>query len=218
MTSLINLSLIREIPKSYPSIFLDFCKANALQPPNINSGNGIALAVMLHYPDYYWSREVCLQFVEKFDISTNDCIQLFNKHEQWGIQTSNVRGRYYIPMPYALSKKHKMRKDFKFDGTEDEKQQEINNIKSTIMHDYIDSHNSTWQLGHKNPESEDSSSSNLVLQPPIQAKYRDKYIFLDTLTKIPTPKTLMQLYIQKDSPYTDSQLKELKDWLNSLSL
>ena len=216
MTTLINISIIRELPRAYPDIFLAFCKANALQPPTISSGNGIALAVMLHYPNYYWSREVCKEFVEKFNISTNDCIQLFNKHEQWGIQTSNVRGRYFIPMPYGLSKKHKMRKDFSFDGTDEEKEIEINNIKSTITHDYINAVNSTWQLGHKNPESEDNSTNNLVLQPPIQAKYRDKYIFLDTLTKIPTPKTLIQLHNQGECPYTSDQLKELKGWLDSM--
>jgi hypothetical protein len=216
MSSLINLSIIRDIPREYPVIFLDFCKKNSLHPPSIHSGNGIALAMMLHYPEYYWSREVCNEFVDKFNIPTNDCIQLFNKHEQWGLQTSNVRGKYFIPIPYSLSKKHKMRKDFKFDGTEEQKQNEINKIKSTIMHDYIDSHNSTWQLGHKNPESEDNTNDNLVLQPPIQAKYRDKYIFLDTLTKIPTPKTLIQLYQQGECPYTEDQLNELKTWLDSL--
>jgi hypothetical protein len=56
---------------------------------------------------------------------------------------------------------------------------EINKIKSTIKADYIDVSNDLWQLGHKNPDSTDNSNKNLVLQPPIQGKYRDNYIFID---------------------------------------
>ena len=58
---------------------------------------------------------------------------------------------------------------------------EIDKIKSSIKSDYIDISNSLWQLGHKNPNSSDNTSNNLVLQPPIQGKYRDNYIFIDTL-------------------------------------
>jgi hypothetical protein len=111
-----------------------------------------------------------------------------------------------------------MRKDFKFDGSSAEKNDEIDKIKSTIKNDYVDVPNESWQLGHKNPESDDNKSSNLILQPPIQAKYRDKYIFLDTLTKIPTPKTIIQLYKSGDCPYTTEQLIQLKEWLNGLSI
>lgn len=60
--------------------------------------------------------------------------------------------------------------------------------------------------------------SNLVLQPPIQAKYRDKYIFLDTLTKIPTPKTFKEMNEANQLPYTKEQLKNLREYLNSLDL
>lgn len=173
---------------------------------------------MLSNPDKYWTRAECDEFVAKFGIETRDSIQLFNKHEQWGIQTSQERGKNYIVYPYCLSKKHKMRKDFKFDGTDAEKNAEIDKIKSTIQHDYCDVPNVEWQLGHKNPESEDNSAHNLVLQPPIQAKYRDKYIFLDTLTKIPTPKTLIDLHAAGECPYTVDQLRELKKWLNETDI
>jgi len=60
--------------------------------------------------------------------------------------------------------------------------------------------------------------SNLVLQPPIQAKYRDKYTFLDTLTKIPTPKTFREMNESKQLPYTNEDLMNLRDYLNSLPL
>lgn len=210
---LINIDDINEL-LPYPGEFIAFCKSNNLKPPNPSTGNGKALSAMLNYNNYYWNRETCDLFVKKFEIETKDSIQLFNKHEQWGIKTSSERGKNYIIYPYQLSNKHKMRKNFKFNGTEKQKNEEIDKIKLSIKNDYIDVPNKEWQLGHKNPESEDNTNTNLVLQPPIQAKYRDKYIFLDTLTKIPTPKTLKQLYENDDSPYTTAQLKELKEWCN----
>jgi hypothetical protein len=212
-----NIEHILKLSAEYPQEFIDFCTQHILTPPKITTGNGKALSVMLENANFYWDREVCDAFVKKFDIPTRDSIQLFNKHEQWGIKTSTERGKNYIVYPYELSNKHKMRKDFKYNGTEQEKNAEIDKIKSTIATDYVHVPNNEWQLGHKNPESEDNSNENLVLQPPIQAKYRDNYIFLDTLTKIPTPKTIIKLYQQEKCPYTKSQLLELKAFLQTIT-
>jgi hypothetical protein len=41
-----------------------------------------------------------------------------------------------------------MRKDFKYNGNENDKNIEIEKIKSTIKNDYIDVPNEKWQLGH----------------------------------------------------------------------
>ena len=101
-----------------------------------------------------------------------------------------------------------MRKNFKFDGTKEEKNKEISKIKDNIKSNYIDIPNSEWQLGHKNPDSTDNSNNNMVLQPPIQAKYRDNYIFIDTLTKIPTPKKLKKLIKKKEIQFTNEQISE----------
>ena len=129
---LINIDDITEIPSEYPDEFKEFCLTNGLKPPKINTGNGKALAVMLKYPTCYWERETCDAFVKKFNIVTGDSIQLWNKHNQWGIQTSSgkEKGKYYIVYPYCLSNKHKMRKDFKYDGSEEEKNSEIDKINT----------------------------------------------------------------------------------------
>lgn len=202
----------------YPDSFIEFADDNNLKYPKLNTGNGQALCAMLLTPGKHWSRHECDEFVKKFNITTRDSIQLFNKHEQWGIKTSSERGKNYIVEPYTLSNKHKMRKNFTYDGTDEQKNAEIEKIKSTIKADYVDIANSEWQLGHKNPNSTDNAMSNLVLQPPIQAKYRDKYIFLDTLTKIPTPKTFQEMNDANQLPYTKEQLINLRDYLNSLEL
>ena len=215
---LIDVNLINELPNEYPEEFNDFCLKNGLKPPNITTSNGKALSVMLKCKFYYWNRDACDHFVKKFNIPTRDSIQLFNKHNQWGIQTNSgsERGKLYIIYPYCLSNKHKMRKNFKFNGTNEEKNSEINKIKSTIQADYIDVPNSLWQLGHKNPGSTDNSTNNLVLQPPIQGKYRDNYIFIDTLTKFPMPKKLENMIENKEIEFTQEQIIHYKEIFNKL--
>ncbi len=203
---------------AYPEEFKEFCKKNELKYPNIETGNGKALCAMLLTPNKYWERESINAFVKKFNIKTKDSIQLFNKHSQWGIATSSIRGKNYILYPYELSHKNIMRKNFKFDGTNEEKNNAIDQIKQEILGDYVNIPNEEWQLGHKNPDSADNSSKNLILQPPIQGKYRDNYIFTDTLTKIPTPKKIISMYNEKTCPYSTQQLIALKDWLNSIEL
>jgi len=196
--------------KPYPDEFNEFCRKNDLQPPKHSSGNGKALSAMLNHPYCYWDRQSCDQFCSKFGIETKDSIQLFNKHSQWGIKTNSgsERGRLYIVYPYEISNKHKMRKDFKFDGTIEQKNAEIQKIKSTIAFDYVDVPNEQWQLGHKNPGLTDNSNCNLVLQPPIQAKYKDDYVFFDTLTKMPLSKKLKHLIESGEVTFSQEQLQD----------
>lgn len=216
---LINISDINEIPTDYPIEFQKFCTENDLKPPNITTGNGKALSVMLNNKNCYWNRQTCDEFVKKFDIHTRDSIQLFNKHSQWGIQTNSgiERGKLYIVYPYSLSNKSKMRKNFKFDGTDEDKNKEIDKIKKTIKTDYVDVPNSDWQLGHKNPGTTDNTYNNLVLQPPIQGKYRDNYIFIDTLTKFPVPKKLENMVDKKEVEFTHEQILQYQRLFNKLA-
>lgn len=195
----------------FPIEFESFCLENDLKPPKIQSGNGKALSAMLQFPNKYWDRKACDAFVKKYEIPTKDSIQLFNKHSQWGIKTNSdehVKGKLYIVQPFSLSNKHKMRKSFKFDGTQQEKESEISKIKSTIQEDYIHIPHDQWQLGHKNPGSTDNSTNNLILQPPIQAKYKDDYLFFDTLTKMPLPNKLERLLDKKEITLTQDQIED----------
>lgn len=206
---LIDVSKIEQLPSDYPNDFIEFCKENNISLPSISSENGIALSLMLKYRYYYFNRETCIEIQKKFNLSSKDNIQLFNKQNQRGIKTNsdlNIKGKYFIIYPYALSNKSKMRKNFKFDGSEDQKNLEIYKIKQAIKADYIEVPNELWQLGHKNPGSIDSSNNNLVLQPPIQGKYRDDYIFIDTLTKIPVPNKLKMMIQKKEIELTKDQI------------
>ena len=215
--TLINIleDLPAQLPTEYDATTREFIQKNNLTAPAPTSGNGKAFIAMSLVPEKYFNRETTNQFCERFGIKTNDSIQLFNKHSQWGPLMCPTRGKYYIQFPLTLSPKGQMRAGFKFDGTEEQKIQAIENIKADIKADYVDIPNEQWQLGHKNPEG-DNSQDNLVLQPPIQAKYRDHYIFIDTLTKIPTPETLARLIQQGKNPYTPEQITQLRALLNSI--
>jgi hypothetical protein len=56
-----------------------------------------------------------------------------------------------------------------------------------------------------------------VLQPPIQGKYRDNYIFIDTLTKFPTPNKLKDMLEKKEVEFTPEQIAAYKAIFDSLS-
>lgn len=213
--SLITIDLITTLYSNYPYDFTNWCTINKVKPPRINTANGFALACMLHNPNSYFKREECSKIMEKFNFKTNDSIQLFNKTDQWGLYSSKERGIYYIPLPYKISPKKYMRINFNFNGTKEEKNIKIDLIKQNIKEDYLDVPNSDWQLGHKNPNSGDNSNNNLILQPPIQAKYRDDYIFIDTLTKIPTPEKFIKDDKNNKLYYTENQQKILYKYLNS---
>ena len=96
------------------------------------------------------------------------------------------------------------------------KNKEIDKIKLTIKSDYIYVSNHLWQLGHKNPDSIDNTTNNLVLQPPIQSKYRDNYIFIDTLTKFPTPKKLHCMLEKNEIMLSKKQIIEYKNIFDRL--
>ncbi len=213
--ALIDIDTITSAYTSYPDDFNYWCQQNNINPPSITTANGFALACMLHNPGYYFKRKECDLLMQKFNFETSDSIQLFNKTDQWGLYGSKTRGIYFIPLPYKVSPKKEMRLNFNFNGTQEDKDTKINLIKENIKQDYLDVPNNEWQLGHKNPNTGDSSDNNLVLQPPIQAKYKDNYIFIDTLTKIPTPEKFINDDKKDKSYYTIEQQKILYEYLHS---
>lgn len=216
----INIENVHSIPTKYNDEFLQFCKQSRIHPPTIASNQGKMLACMLEHMNHYWDRDTCNAWAEKFQIKTGDSIQIANKFEQNGIKMTSrqgpMRGKYCIQYPFEKTVKPDMRKGFKFDGNEEEKNIQINMIKKTIESDYVQVANSDWQLGHKNPDLPDSSQCNLVLQPQIQAKYRDNYIFIDTLTKIPVPHKLQTMLNKKEINFSQEQIKDYIQLFESL--
>jgi hypothetical protein len=217
---LFDVDMIDKLPTDYPEEFKSFCEKNGIKPPKITTSTGIAWSLMTNYPYYYFNREVCEKLKSKFGIKSNDIIQQFNKVNQKGIKSNsdlNDKGKSYIVYPYSLSNKHKMRKNFGANISKEDKDKEIEKIKQNIKADYIDVSNYKWQLGHKNPGLTDNTNKNMVLQPPIQSKYRDDYIFIDSLTKFPTPKKLKNMIANDEIEFSASQVNGYMEIFTQLS-
>jgi hypothetical protein len=208
---LIDIEIVKKekLPTEYPADFVNWATCNEVNYPTIESKNGIALSLMLKYKNCYWNRETGEAIFNYFKIKSKDVIQCFNKHEQWGLKTNHGKKSspmYYIKYPLVKTSKPDMRKKIKYNETEDDRNTHIDAIKSNIKKEYIDIPNEEWQVGHKNPDITDNTPNNLVYQPPIQASYRDDYIFLDTLTKMPRPKKLQTMLDDEKFPLSINDL------------
>lgn len=211
---------IKELVEMYPAEFLTWAEnhPNDITLPSLKSLKGKALSLMLHNPDFYFTPKVVRELEVKFNIrkldgtKSADIIQAFNKIP--GLKTNSETGKYSVPYPYRILKGRD--KSFSKLMTKEEKIEEVNNIKEKINDDYIDIPSEEWQFGHKNPNNGDNSDNNLVLQPPIQGKYRDNYIFFDTLTKFPVPKKLSQMIKKEEVKFSKDQIKEYYELFKEL--
>jgi len=165
----------------------------------------------------WFSRKALEEELEKYGLVSRDCIQTINKTEQWGLGNPESRtvGRdieYRFTYPFKFVDVHIKKR--KINGSMSlNRDEEINLIKEIIKKYYWDVPNERWELGHRNPEIEDSSPSNLVWQPPIQGKTRDRFIFDSLgLMKYPTPKEIARNPLKY---YSEEQLKELYDFLSN---
>jgi len=161
----------------------------------------------------WWDRKAMEDVLKKYNKESADIIQIINKTEQWGLKNPLKNGRefYRFEYPFIYVSTHvEKRKVQKVKPEDKEKQIEL--IKENIKKDYIDVPIDKWQLGHKNPDLPDGTPKNLVWQPPIQGKHRDRFVFDSFgLLKYPTPKEIAR---NPSAYYSEEQLKELYDFLS----
>jgi len=163
----------------------------------------------------WFSRKALDEELEKYGLVSRDCIQSINKTEQWGLGNPESRkvGRdieYRFTYPFKFVDVH-MKKRKNYGSMSLNRDEEIDLIKENIKKDYLDVPNDKWELGHRNPDIEDSGPSNLVWQPPIQGKYCNRYIFDSLgLMKHPTPKEISRNPLKY---YSEDQLREIHDFL-----
>lgn len=154
--------------------------------------------------------------LRKYDLYSRDSIQSINKTEQWGLANPETRinggvTEYRFVYPFKFVGVHIKKRKIGSSISLLNRDEEIDIIKENIKKYYLDVPNDTWQLGHKNPDIEDSGPSNLVWQPPIQGKYRDRFIFdYLGLMKYPTPKEISKNPLKY---YSEEQLRELHEFL-----
>lgn len=186
-----------------------FCKENDIRLLSLNTNIGKCIALLSQHPNTYVDgREHVIKILEKLEIKSNDPIQVFNKFQQYGLKSNSddcCKGKYYIIYPYEKSNKQAMRK---IELCESNKEEQIDKIKKDIEENYMEVPNRLWQIGHKNPGLEDNTSSNLVYQPPIQGRYRDNYIFIDSITRYPLAKKLNHLLENEEIKLTKRQIED----------
>lgn len=218
--NLINTRRFQVAFQEHDPDFLQFCHDNNITPPNLNSLKGQVIALLTHKNNLnkYVTREVLDQFLGYIGMTSKDSIQLVNKTDQWGLKHVSIKHEgeqfYQIPYPFEYIGLHvEKRKKLVISGSKEDK---VNHIKEWIKVNYLDVPHNEWQVGHKDPNKDDNSEANLVYQPPIQGRFRDRFKFDDTgLIRFPTIKELQnnpELY------YTKTELTELRDFLVGLKL
>lgn len=195
---------------TYESDFIEFTDRHGIKPPSLQtpSGQGIALLTCKANRDKYALRVDLETFFNVIELQTKDAIQCVNKCEQWGLRRAQTKGKYSIPYPFEYFPLHiNKRKNLKIVGDRNEV---INTVKQFLQKNYLDVPNEDWQIGHKDP-SLATSENNVIYQPPIQGRYRDRYKFDDLgLTKYPTVSELLKSF---DKYYSVQEQQEILDAL-----
>jgi len=196
---------------SYPNDLVEFCNNNKMKLPSIKSKKGQALG-LLSQPEIrnkkYITRNEAELFFKNIGMPPGDAIQAFNKN--FGLVRHKIRGYYCLKFPFEcdLTDYHK-RKSCQLN--QQNKDSIIASIKNWYLEFIINVPNSEWQIGHLDPTIPDASEKNLAWQPPIQAKWRDRFKFSPDFKKMwPTGKELISKF---DEYYTSNEQNEILNYL-----
>ena len=215
-TKLMDIKNYNKKFESYPEDLLNFCNENKIKLPGIDTFRGQAIALMAQ-PEIrgkqYITRNESDTFFEQIGMKTNDSIQAFNKAT--GLKKVEKRNRYCLVYPYECdSIDIDKRKGCSITG---DKNEEVNRIKNWFKKYIVDVPNDDWQIGHLDPTIADASEKNLAYQPPIQAKYRNRFKW-DSMFHRMWP-TAQELTSKWDEYYTsDEQKKLLESLMKNLNL
>ncbi len=192
--------------------FTAFCKLNNIAEKKMNTAGGQVLALMTCKKNFnkHIDRAGLIEFIDKIGEESGDVIQLINKTDQWGLVAKTIDRKYYtIPFPFQYIDLHLKKRDINIGGLD--RNERINLVKEFLIKNYIEVPNDKWQVGHLNPNIPDGSSDKLVFQPPIQGKYRDKFIFDEMgLMKYPTPQELKNNF---EKYYSEGEMLEIYEIL-----
>ena len=158
----------------FPADLMAFCLAEEIMLPSISSLKGQAIALLAQPENRgtrFLSRPGAKAFFESIELETHDAIQPFNK--AMGLKKVAARGKYCLVYPFEADKVDIIkRKGCAISGDRDSI---IDAIKERHRKRCTDVPNEQWQLGHLDPTIPDASEANLAWQPPIQARYRDRF-------------------------------------------
>jgi len=205
-TTLINIDNYTKKFEAYPSDLVVFEKGNNLQLPPLTSMRGQALALMSQAEvrgQKHIDRKQAVKFFKNIGMETTDAIQQFNKAT--GLKRLKMRGNYCLQYPFESDTTDlDKRKGVSISG---DKNAIINANKDWLQKNVIDIPNDEWQIGHLDPTINDASEKNLAYQPPIQARWRNRFKFGRFFKKMwPTAAELIPNFKKY---YTEAERKEL---------
>lgn len=211
MTQRINITDYATAFTEYPQDFRIFCTENNYNP-EISTLGGQALALMAQPENRgqrYLIREDTDKFFSQIGFTTGDSIQPFNKTQ---VKRLPGKGKYCLQYPFVLNATDiKKRDGAVITGDRDE---QINIVKQWWRDNLVDVPNKEWQIGHLDPTIPDASEKNLAFQPPLQARYRNKYKW-DPLFHTMWPTAQHELIPHFDRYYTEDEQRliyeKLKD-------
>jgi hypothetical protein len=215
MTTLIDISKYTEKFTEYPTELVDFINndpmtvTNKYKLPKLDSKSGQAIALMCQ-PEVrgqkHLKRKQCVDFFAQIKMLTDGgCdIQPFNKPKV-PLKKIKVNGKYCLAYPFDgdwtnITK----RKNAVISGDKDA---QINTIKQWWRENLVDVPNEKWHTGHLDPTTPDASEANLAWQPPLQARYRNRFKW-DTMFHKMWP-TGQELMTKMDEYYTETEQKEI---------
>jgi hypothetical protein len=204
MAQQLDISAYTRAFTEYPSDLLEFCRENNVDVKvKLTSLRGQALALMAQ-PEirgtHYLTREDTKKFFAQIGLETDDSIQQFNK--DFGLKKVPGKGKYCLEYPFVANTTHmQKRAGAKISGDRDE---QINAVKSWWRANLTDVPNPEWQIGHLDPTKPDSSEANLAFQPPLQARYRDRFKW-DPLFHTMWPTAERELIPNMDQYYTEEE-------------
>jgi hypothetical protein len=168
-----------------------FAKEHKIRLPSLETMRGQALALMTQTEvrgQYYLTRKEATIFMGAIGMNTNDAIQQFNKAT--GFKRVSKKGKYCLEYPYKpdvidIRKREGLSMSVN-------KNDFIDRVKNWWRSHLLDVPNEEWQIGHLDPTISDTNESNLAYQPPLQARYRDRFKWDTYFHRMwPTGKELM---------------------------
>jgi hypothetical protein len=207
MTEPIQAELYTQKFDAYPKELLDFAAEHKLELPSLSTHRGQGLA-LLAQPENRGVRHVDPELAGKFlgalDMKSRDPIQAFNKAT--GIKRLPLkRGFYCLQFPFECDR---IDLDKRVNATiSGDKETQVNLIKTWFKKNIVDVPLDQWQIGHLDPTIGDTSEKNLAYQPPIQARYRNRFKWDAFFQKMwPTAKELIPKF---DAYYTEAEQRLL---------
>ena len=198
---------------TYPADLIAFSQEHNLTLDSLTTLKGQALALMAQ-PEVrgqkHLTRTETDQFIKNIHLESSDAIQHFNK--AFGLKRMKLpRGRYCLEYPFVLDTTDlDKRKGAAISGDKDA---QVNVTKDWWRKNLIDVPNSEWQIGHLDPTIADASEKNLAFQPPIQARYRDRYKWDKYFQKM-WPTAEVELIPNFDEYYTEKEQCAIREHLN----